>query len=95
MKTSAILSAAVLSAGLLVSAPGYVVAKDKPLTVVDPIGKDPHGLGREEGRCLPDWDHVPTGGYSEPRRQMCGEHAVRHPGPRRGDTERARHLGDA
>ena len=37
MKTSAILSAAVLSAGLLVSAPGYVVAKDKPLTVVGEI----------------------------------------------------------
>ena len=37
MKTSAILSAAVLSAGVLVSAPGYVVAKDKPVTVVGEI----------------------------------------------------------
>jgi hypothetical protein len=37
MKTSAILSVAVLSAGVLVSAPAYVAAKDKPVTVVGEI----------------------------------------------------------
>ena len=37
MKASAILSAAVFSAGVLISAPGYVVAKDKPVTVVGEI----------------------------------------------------------
>src|SRR5258707_851171 len=37
MKFSAILSAAVLSAGVLVSAPGTVAADDRPVTVVGEI----------------------------------------------------------